>query len=61
MLPPPSLSALDVSKLAEAVAAIAESDADELAGPEFLRAVRSLHINAAKETSAARAAAEVTE
>lgn len=42
-------------------AAIAEADADELAGPEFLRAVRSIHINAAKETFAARAAAEVTE
>jgi HK97 family phage portal protein len=35
--------------------------ADELAGPEFLKAVRSVHINAAKETVAARAAAEVTE
>ena len=29
--------------------------------PEFLKAVRSVHINAAKETNAARAAAEVTE
>ena len=32
---------------------------DELAGPEFLKAVRSIHINASKELSAAHAAQEV--
>jgi HK97 family phage portal protein len=41
-------------------AALADIAIDELAGPEFLRAVRSVHINAAKNTSAAAAAAEVT-
>jgi HK97 family phage portal protein len=32
---------------------------DELAGPEFLKAVRSIHINASKELAAASAAQEV--
>jgi hypothetical protein len=36
-----------------------QSGIDELAGPEFLKAVRSIHINASKELSAARAAQEV--
>jgi hypothetical protein len=31
----------------------------ELAGPEFLRAVRGIHINASRQLSAMRAAAEV--
>lgn len=40
-------------------AGLAQTDVDELAAPEFLKAVRFLHINAQKELSAARAATEV--
>lgn len=40
-------------------AGLQQGAVDELAGPEFLKAVRSIHINASKELSAARAAQEV--
>jgi HK97 family phage portal protein len=40
-------------------AGLQQSGIDALAGPEFLKAVRSIHINASKELSAARAAQEV--
>lgn len=40
-------------------AGLAQDAIGELAGPEFLKAVRSIHINASRELSAARAAQEV--
>jgi HK97 family phage portal protein len=40
-------------------AGILSTETDALAGPEFLKAVRSIHINASKQLSAARAAEEV--
>ena len=40
-------------------AGLAAEAVNELAGPEFLKAVRSIHINASRELVAARAAAEV--
>jgi hypothetical protein len=40
-------------------AGLASAEINELAGPEFLKAVRSIHINASKQISAARAAEEV--
>lgn len=40
-------------------AAILSTESDAYAGPEFLKGVRSIHINASKQLSAARAAQEV--
>ena len=40
-------------------AGLEQTGVNELAGPEFLKAVRSIHINASRELSAARAAQEV--
>lgn len=42
-------------------AGLAQELVDDLAGPEFLKAVRSIHINASREVYAARAAREVEE
>jgi HK97 family phage portal protein len=47
-------------RVAKWPAGLAQPGVDELAGPEFLRAVRSIHINASREIAAASAAKEVS-